>query len=407
MRRKDSILLLAGTALMVGMAGDAAAVTIEITGSECPLTVVEDIAEYENSLNADAPQADSQEPETEGLLPEEGPSGTVEVELSSLEALGSVNDKYVAISYDNGKTGYLTMAEVGEKLPGLQGVDLPLVSDWSDLQNGSSGEKVSLLQQTLADLDLLEGGVDGAFGEGTAASVMAFQKDNGLEETGKVDAFCWFRLLAAGEDNGEDETLTVSYPPVYRLEDKFRAIENDVEDIEVLRRFLEPEWVFTYDTFEGTGRIEQGEGISLGTISEGRYAADRLSMEASIYVDVRRSDKNVVSLQPVIEIRSTGSQRPYIKDGILKAGYAVTTLGRSWQEGSVEGLASTEVTLLELDEEAFDVVADGAGSEMILRARGLHGDYDFDLTAQAEQIQEFLAGALEINQKQRHLVIDE
>ena len=406
MRKNSNFLLLASAAMVFGMATGAAAVEVEITGSECPLTVIEDISAYENSLNADSSSGQEAEAETEVSAAET--SFSVSVELDSLEALGIVNDKYIAVSYDDGKTGYLTVAEAEEKLPGLMSADLQSVTDFADLGIGSSGENTSMLQQALTDLDLLEGGVDGAFGEGTSASVKEFQRLQGLEETGTVDAFCWFRLMEeAGGSVSESGTLTLSYPPVYRLEDKFRAIENDVEDVEMLRRFLEPEWVFTYDTFAGTGRIEAKEPIRIESLSEGKYAADRLTVEASVYVDVRRTDKNIVNVRPVIEIRSTGSQRVYIKDGLLKAGYAVTTLEKYWQEGAVDGLASTEVTLLALDEDAFDVIADGVGEEMILRAEGLHGDYDFDLTAQAKELEDFLAGALDINQKERHLVIEE
>ena len=406
MRKNNNFLLLVSAAAVLGMAGSAAAVEVEITGSECPLTVIEDISAYENDLNADSSSGQEGEAETEVSSAET--SFSVSVELDALEALGIVNDKYVAISYDGGKTGYLSMAEVGEKLPGLQSAELQSVTGFETLGTGSSGENTTALQQALADLDLLEGGVDGAFGEGTAASVKAFQKAHGLEETGTVDAFCWFRLMEeTGEKASDSATLTLSYPPVYRLEDKFRAIENDVEDIETLRRFLEPEWVFTYDTFAGAGRIEKKEPISIESISEGRYAADRLTVEASVYVDVRRSEKNIVNVQPVIEIRSTGSQRPYMKDGLLKTGYAVTTLEKYWQEGSVDGLSSTEVTLLKLDEEAFDVISEGDGAETILRVEGLHGDYDFDLTGQAEDLTQFLAGALDISQKERRLVIEE
>lgn len=402
MRNRKNVLLLAGTVLAFGIAGEAAAVEVEFTGSEkCPLTVIEDIAAYENYLGSAEQSGD-----TSG---EENAAPVLQVELDSLEALGVVNDKYLAISYDSGKTGYVELEEISEKIPGLVTEELSSVSDWSDIGAGASGERTSTLQQALADMNLLDGTVDGAFGEGTASSVKEFQKSQGMEQTGIVDAFCWFRLMEETQGTEEESAvLTAAYPPVYRLEDKFRAIENDVEDVELLRRYLDPVWVFTYDAFEGVGRIDYTkDGVTVASISEGKYAADRLKMDVSFYVDVRRSDKNVVTVTPVIEIKTTGSQRPYIKDGLLKADYSVTTLEKTYQEGTVEGLDSTETTLLKLDLKAFDVVADAGDSEVTLRVEGMYKDYDFDVTEAANSLKDMLAEAYDITQKERHLVIEE
>ncbi len=52
---------------------------------------------------------------------------------------------------------------------------------------GAKGDDVSALQQKLKALGYLTGSADGQYGAGTVKAVEAFQKDNGLEQTGRVD----------------------------------------------------------------------------------------------------------------------------------------------------------------------------------------------------------------------------
>ena len=54
------------------------------------------------------------------------------------------------------------------------------------LENGSSGEQVRTLQNRLKELGYYSGNVDGNFGEGTEAAVMAFQQRNNLTVDGKA-----------------------------------------------------------------------------------------------------------------------------------------------------------------------------------------------------------------------------
>lgn len=62
------------------------------------------------------------------------------------------------------------------------------------LQQGSSGSSVSAVQRRLKELGFYSGSSDGEFGEGTRAAVIRFQRANGLEETGVVDASTYLRL---------------------------------------------------------------------------------------------------------------------------------------------------------------------------------------------------------------------
>ena len=70
------------------------------------------------------------------------------------------------------------------------------------LKIGSSGPQVSTLQQRLKELGFDPNGVDGNFGAGTQAALIAFQKSKGLEADGKAGP----NTLAALNLNGASGT---------------------------------------------------------------------------------------------------------------------------------------------------------------------------------------------------------
>jgi peptidoglycan hydrolase-like protein with peptidoglycan-binding domain len=65
------------------------------------------------------------------------------------------------------------------------------------LEVGSSGPAVLALEQRLRDLRYALRGVDGVYGSDDAEAVLAFQKVNGLDRSGRVDAALWARLATA------------------------------------------------------------------------------------------------------------------------------------------------------------------------------------------------------------------
>ena len=70
-----------------------------------------------------------------------------------------------------------------ETLSAVYAAKIPVVL----FKRGAKGDDVSALQQKLKALGYLTGAADGRYGAGTVKAVEAFQKDNGLEATGRVD----------------------------------------------------------------------------------------------------------------------------------------------------------------------------------------------------------------------------
>ncbi len=74
--------------------------------------------------------------------------------------------------------------------------------NYATLRNGSTGNRVKLLQIALRTLGYYNGSVDGKYGAGTTASVKAFQRGTGLTQDGAAGQLTLTRLEAGlGADN--------------------------------------------------------------------------------------------------------------------------------------------------------------------------------------------------------------
>ena len=356
------------------------------------------------SGQADAAASDEGVPETEEdvFRPQTFVSDGVlmtlpseEVTLSSFDALGIIDDTYVMITYDGGKVGYLSTDEIDVKVPDMNGRlmrELPSVSGWTTLKQGSDGELVSQAQQALANLDFLEGEVDGLYGSGTAGSVQRFQESAGLPATGEIDTVTWLRILRAGDPAlSEVKPLETDYPPVYEARKKFYLIYNDVADPDYLDQFLDPEWKITYNVFDGEGKIDYTRnGIDLGTVDVGNRQIDKMRLSACMYVNLKRIDTGAVRPMPVLEIRAEGTHLPYINGATLKYGIYSEDFVMQERDAALQGMNSTETAIMEVNWDIYKMIGvELGGGELILQVHGEERDFEMDLTPHLHEIQMF------------------
>ncbi len=74
------------------------------------------------------------------------------------------------------------------------------------LKRGSKGEKVKELQRRLKELGYYKNSIDGDYGSGTVTAVKAFQKKNGLTQTGTADANTLKKLNSDSAIAADDKT---------------------------------------------------------------------------------------------------------------------------------------------------------------------------------------------------------
>ena len=74
--------------------------------------------------------------------------------------------------------------------------------EYETLEKGSKGEEVRNLQQRLVDLNWLDGGVDGDYGNKTKAAIERFQESAGLDVTGIADSTTQVMLYSENAPRG-------------------------------------------------------------------------------------------------------------------------------------------------------------------------------------------------------------
>ena len=79
---------------------------------------------------------------------------------------------------------------------------------YTELAKGSKGDEVVVLQEALINQGYLNGKADGDFGKKTEAAVLAFQRANGLPETGIADEATQAAIMSREEDRLSNLVLT-------------------------------------------------------------------------------------------------------------------------------------------------------------------------------------------------------
>lgn len=282
-------------------------------------------------------------------------------------------------------TGFVLSSEIMEKVPALSFTELPTAFGWTDLRQGSSGDLVMAAQNCLIDLGFLDGAADGIYGSGTAGAVSAFQQEKGLPATGVLDVITYFYLEECAE---EPEALEVSYPPVYTVEDKFDDIMDDMEDASVLEAFVTPEWRYEFDSFEGEGLIT--EGTVLGTFEDTSRPVDTISLTVSPAMKVERKDTGLISVYPILQVKSIGAYRPYVKGIILKAGNDVCELGDAVLSGNLVGTQVEEMAEVQVSAEDLKALEDSADKTLEIRVLGNSRTYDLAVNAGVQELVELV-----------------
>lgn len=130
-------------------------------------------------------------------------------------------EKWLKVTYRN-HTGYALKDYINIPEQYLSGRSLSFNTDarvrYETLTSGSEGRKVRALQMALSELGFYNGNVDGKFGAGTTAAVKAFQKRNGLRETGNALPELQQLLYERRVRNSRNRLVSVkTLPPVEGL----------------------------------------------------------------------------------------------------------------------------------------------------------------------------------------------
>ena len=341
---------------------------IKITGEKCPLTVITDRAAYEAGLNQPEGAAEVN-PET-GEPVETAPTSET-VKFKRFNLLGTVDDKYAVITYKKGaEKGLVPLEEIQEELPTLDWDSFNSVDNWSTITSGAAGENVLRLQQNLTALGYLDG-ADGSYGTRTADAISHFRADHGLESLYDADIFTF--LMIAEAVDGDSGTIEIQYPVEQKVDTKYASIYKNVVNPEILADYLDRQWRFSYDVFEGKGTIENRGDEILGVYEDTARPIDTINIVLSRAVRLARNDGGQIEVTPAVQVTSRGAYRPYVQSILLRNGSKVIELASFDSEGAVEGTDVVETTFVELTDEAEEMLGD---ENTEIRIKGSSKTYD-------------------------------
>jgi peptidoglycan hydrolase-like protein with peptidoglycan-binding domain len=284
-----------------------------------------------------------------------------------------VDDAYAAIIYKKDQKGLVPLGEIQTALPEVNWGSLNTVTDWKDMTHGAGGPNVQRLQENLTALSYLNGGIDGSYGNGTADAVYRFQTDHGLTPNGETDIFTFFTIAEAVD--GKPDPITVTYPTEVKVDTKFASIFKDAENPADLAAYLDPEWIFSYDVYEGTGLIENMESGDLANYADESRPIDTIHLALRKVVRLVRDESGSIQVVPALQITSAGAYRPYVQEILVRNGSKVITLPVFDSTGGIDGTNVTEESYVELTDEAEELLKEDGTT---LRVKGSSKQYDLE-----------------------------
>ena len=301
-------------------------------------------------------------------------------EVAAFRIFGRAGDDYMLIRTGD-EDEYVSQTQLQSLFPQLECARFPKVEDTAAVEPGASGDEVTALQQGLASLGYLDGGIDGAYGNGTAEAVRRFQQAQGLEATGSADLYTMLLLTAAA--NGLEESVEISSEAFASADDKFAQIaENTYADLEL---FMDPSWRFEFDDFEETGAIDPT--LFLGSFAVASPEVDQIAGGVSVKVEVKKDDQTErFVLTPVLAVETEGAYRPEVTSAALSGENTVRIEGGTCT-GEIEGVLLRESGEIPLTEEALAAL--GSGEVQRIRLLGNNTTFDINVSYDTEKMAAF------------------
>lgn len=194
--------------------------------------------------------------------------------------------------------GAAKIGQAGENRSGRDTSDIASTG-YETLSNGSSGSAVRTLQEKLKKLGFYNGNVDGSFGDGTEAAVMAFQLQNNLTVDGKAGPATQRALYGTGSNS------PVAYSAL-RMGDTGSAVRNLQYTLYELGYYdgaIDGDYGQTTSdavrAFQIQNKLSPVDGVAGSATLAKLYSSDALSATAANvqYDTVRPGDKGDIVVQ--------------------------------------------------------------------------------------------------------------
>ena len=238
------------------------------------------------------------------------------------------------------------ISQAGENRSGRDTSDIASTG-YETLENGSSGSAVKALQEKLKKLGFYTGNVDGSFGDGTEAAVMAFQLQNNLTVDGKAGPATQRALYGTGSNS------PVSYSAL-RMGDTGSAVRNLQYTLYELGYYdgaIDGDYGQTTSdavrAFQIQNKLSPVDGVAGSATLAKLYSSDALSATAANvqYDTVRPGDKGEI----VVEIQDCLIQMGFLEEITGVYDDATTNAVREFQKANgltADGIAGSKTLVI-------------------------------------------------------------
>ena len=124
----------------------------------------------------------------------------------------------------------------------------------------------------------------------------------------------------------------------------------------------------------------------LGTYEDSSRPVDTISLTGSPVMKVKRLDTGIISVYPILQVKSIGAYRPYVSSIILKAGNAVCELGDVELSGALTGTQVEETAEIPVSPESLEKLTGSEDAPLEIRVKGNSRTYDLDVKAGVEEL---------------------
>ncbi len=199
------------------------------------------------------------------------------------------------------------------------------------LKRGSKGDAVKQLQRRLKELGYYNNTIDGEYGSGTVSAVKAFQKKNGLTQTGTADATTLKKLNASSAVSAGDKQETVNTTETLTRGSKGEAVKQLQRRLKELGYYNN-----TIDGEYGSGTVtavkafQKKNGLSQTGIADSATLKKVNSTSA-----VSAGENTTADTATTLKRGSTGTAVKELQRRLKELGYYNSTIDGEYGSGTV------------------------------------------------------------------------
>lgn len=244
------------------------------------------------------------------------------------------------------KTPFLIMANIPTPTPVAMATESPEAARYTTLQTASTGSHVRALQEALTELYFYTAKVDSKFGLGTKNAVLAFEKQNKLEQDGIADGAMQLLLYEGKPRNSKGTRKSVKTVPLVsnitiQAGDTGEAVEKLQTRLKVLGYYTnsitgvcDKATVNAVKAFQAKMSITQ-DGIVTPDVSAILYGATALTASSAV---TPTPSPTVTPPTDTLRSGASGAEVKQLQQRLSDLGYFTGTVDGKFGQATVKAL---------------------------------------------------------------------